>query len=126
MPTDLSEAQTGSIDLYFADDLEGETFFLQDSAVYEAEEVRDEIGGEVPKFGRWLPVHEADQDGQTHGSGWIVAVGELVEELQALAVDPVEVPWTVTACRKSGPDQTDPYEVNVEDHDGLEADQDRL
>jgi hypothetical protein len=126
MPTDLSEAETGGIDLYFADDLEGETFTLRDSAVYEAEEVRQEVGGDVPKFGRWLPVEATDKNGQSHGDGWTVAVGELIEELQGLAADPGVIPWTVTACRKSGPDQTDPYEVNVEAHDGTEVDQDRL
>jgi len=126
MPTDLADAQTGGIDLYFADDLEGDTFVLRESAVYESEEVRDEIGGEVPKFGRWLPANVSDKNGQNHGSAWIVAVGELVEELQDLAVDPVQVPWTVTRCQKSGPDQTDPYEVNVETPDGFDADQDRL
>jgi hypothetical protein len=126
MPTDLDDAETGGIDLYFADDLEGTTFFLRDRAVYDAPEVRDEIGGDVPKFGRWLPVQEADQHGQTHGTGWAVAVGELIEELQDLAVDPVEVPWTVTRCEKAGDDQTAPYEVNVETHDKLADDQDQL
>mgnify|MGYP006928068156 CR=1 FL=1 len=40
MPTDLSEAQTGGVDLLFADDLQGTVFELRETAVYDAEEVR--------------------------------------------------------------------------------------
>jgi hypothetical protein len=126
MPVDLNDAETGGIDLFFADDLSGETFMLRDAAVYDADEVRDEIGGDVPKFGRWMPVHMATSDGQTEGSGWVVAVGELIEELQTVRADPVEVPFTVTRCEKSGSGQTDPYEVNVEQHHDLDEDQSSL
>lgn len=126
MPTDLSETTTGSIELFFGGEAEGETFYLRDAAVYDADEVRKEIDADYPSFGRWFPVHLADEDGQTHGSGWTTAVGELIEELQDAEVDPVEVPFTVTRCEKTGEKDTDPYEVNVEFHDGLEDDQDRL
>jgi len=111
MPTDLAEAETGGVNLFFADDLEGEQFDLQDASVYDAEEVRQEIGGDVPKFGRWMPVDHAD------GDGWIVALGELIEELQQFE-NPQAVTFTVTRCEKSGNEQADPYEVNVEADDG--------
>lgn len=126
MPTKLDEAQTGGIDLFFGGEAEGETFYLRDPAVYDADEVRAEIGGDMPKFGRWFPVQLADKEGKTHGTGWTTAVGELVEELQKAPVDPVEVPFTVTRCEKSGEKDTDPYEVNIEFHDGFAEDQDRL
>jgi hypothetical protein len=113
MPVDLNEAETGGIDLYFADDLVGMSFYLRDASVYDADEVRNEINSEIPKFGRWLPIHSCDQKGKTTGTGWVVAVGELIEELQKYD-NPVEQPVTVTRCEKSGDKQTDPYEVNTE------------
>lgn len=119
MPESLDDYDTSGTELWFADDLEGSTLLLTESAVYEAAEVRDETGADTPEFGNWLSVHEADADGETTGTtGWAVAVGELVEELQEAAGNPVEVPWTVTRCEKSGPEQTDPYEVNVTFHGG--------
>lgn len=121
MPTDLDDADTSGIELYFADDLEGQTFYLRESAVYDAEEVREETESDTPQFGRWLPVAS---DGET--DGWAVAVGELVEELQDTTEDPTAMPWTVTRCQKSGPEQTDPYEVNIAVEDGVEASQQGL
>lgn len=108
MPTDLQEHETGGIDVLFASDLPGTTFTLQEASVYDADEVRAETGTDIPKFGNWMPV-ELD-DGT---SGWMVALGELVEELQRIE-NPAAVTCTVTRCEKSGPKQTDPYEVNVE------------
>lgn len=111
MPTDLDDYETGGTELLFADDLEGSTFSLRELAVYEAEEVRSEVGGDVPKFGNWLPITTAD------GDGWAVAIGELVEELQQFE-NPAALDLDVTRCEKSGSSQTDPYEVNVEVADG--------
>jgi len=107
MPVDLDEAQTGGVDLLFADDLEGTEFELREAAVYEAEEVREEVDGDIPKFGKWMPVKTAD------GDGWAVALGEFVEELQSYE-NPMGVSFEVTRCEKSGDKQTDAYEVNVE------------
>lgn len=107
MPIDLNEAQTGGVDLLFADDLRGTEFDLREAAVYEAEEVRNEVSGDIPKFGNWMPVTTDD------GDGWIVALGELVEELQTYD-NPVALTFEVTRCEKSGTEQTDPYEVNLE------------
>lgn len=111
MPTNLDDYETGGTELLFADDLEGTQFTLRDLAVYEAEEVRSEVGGDVPKFGNWLPIETDD------GEAWCVAVGELVEELKRYE-NPAAVTLEVTRCEKSGTGQTDPYEVNVESIDG--------
>lgn len=107
MPTNLDEYETGGTELLFADDLEGTTLSLRETAAYEAEEVRQEVGGDVPKFGDWLPVQTSD------GDGWAVALGELVDEITAYE-NPVGVEIEITRCEKSGGDQTDPYEVNTE------------
>jgi hypothetical protein len=111
MPTDLSDHETGGIDLLFADDLSGEQFELREAAVYEAEEVREDVDGDIPKFGNWMPVT------RNEGDGWVVALGELVEELQQFE-NPLGLSYRVTRCEKSGSEQTDPYEVNVEVVDG--------
>jgi len=111
MPVDLSEAQTGGVDLLFADDLSGTEFELREASVYQAEEVQEEVDGDIPKFGKWMPVVTND------GDGWIVALGELVEELQTYE-NPMGVTFNVTRCEKSGTKQTDPYEVNIEAVDG--------
>jgi len=106
MPVDLEDAETGGIDLLFGDDLEGTKFQLREASVYEAEEVRDDVGGDVPKFGRWVPVS------RDSGEGWAVALGELLEELQRYEA-PEGDTYEVTRCEKSGSEQTDPYEVNL-------------
>jgi hypothetical protein len=111
MPVDLSEAQTGGVDLLFADDLSGTEFELREASVYEAEEVREDVDGDIPKFGKWMPVTTSD------GEGWVVALGELVEELQTYE-NPMGLKFSVTRCEKSGTEQTDPYEVNLEVEDG--------
>lgn len=127
MPTQLDDVDTSGTELWFADNLEGETFYLRESAVFEAAEVREETGTDTPEFGNWFPVHGANESGETTGeTGWAVALGEFVEELQDMSVDPVEVPFTVTRVEKSGPEQTDPYEVNVDVHDGLGPEQSGL
>lgn len=126
MPEDLSDVETGGIELYFSDELEGETFYLRSAHVYEADEVQKETKSDVPRFGKWLPVHLADKDGQVHGTGWVVGLSELIDELQQAESDPVEFPWTVTRAEKSGEQQTDTYEVNIEIWDGLEENQSRI
>jgi len=113
MPTDLSEAQTGGVDLLFADDLQGTVFQMSEASVYEAKEVRESVDGntDVPKFGKWIPVETDD------GEAFAVAVGELIEELQRFE-NPLAVTVEVTRCEKSGTDETAPYEVNLETVEG--------
>ena len=112
MPVDLQDAETGGVDLIFADDLEGTVFQLTESAVYEAEEVRDAEGGDIPKFGSWLPVSTPEND-----EAYAVAVSELVQELQTYE-NAMGLKLKVTRCQKSGNGETDKYEVNVEVEDG--------
>jgi len=105
MPTDIDDAETGGPNLVFADDLQGTEFELRETAVYEADEVSDT--GEVPEFGRWIPAQTDD------GDVWLVGVSELIEEIQRYDA-PGSCAFEVTRCEKSGPKQTDPYEVNLE------------
>lgn len=111
MPTELDEAQTGGIELLFADDLPGTEFQLRESAVYEAEEVREELDLDIPEFGKWIPVTVDGED------CWIPAYGEVVEELQVFE-NAMAPELKVTRCEKSGSKSTDPYEVNIETVDG--------
>jgi len=112
MPVDLQDAETGGVDLIFADDLEGTVFELRESAVYEAEEVREEQGGDIPKFGSWLPVSTDESD-----EAYAVAVSEIVQELQRFE-NAMALSFRVTRCEKSGTNDTDKYEVNVEVEEG--------
>lgn len=105
---DLHEATTGGLSLLFPDELSGKEFRMTEAALYDAEEVREEIDADHPQFGRWLPV-ETEADGE----GYAAAVGELVEELQRLEAEAGEQ-FVVTRCQKSGPQESDPFEVNLE------------
>jgi hypothetical protein len=109
MPTKLSDADTGGETLLFADQLEDHDFRLDELAVYDAEEVREELDQDIPKFGRWLPARIESQDERA----WLVGLGELIEELQRFE-DPTAGVYTVSRCEKSGSGEQDPYEVNVE------------
>lgn len=112
MPTDLDDAETGG-HLVFPDVLDGRTFRLSEARVYDAEEVREKIDSEdTPLYGRWIP---AELNG---GGSYLCAVGELIEELQRLEAAPGEE-FRITRCEKSGPEETDRYEVNVERTDDV-------
>lgn len=107
MPTDLSEASTGSGELVFPDDAPGKQYRLREQAVYDAEEVRDEIGNrDVPRYGRWLPVENGD------GPGWLSAPSALIEELQRDGFENGSV-FEIVTMEQTGPDPSDPYRVEV-------------
>lgn len=121
MPTDIADATTGATEYVFPGDLEGLRFDLLDRGVYSAFEVRQEQydepiqddvdahdEGQTPAFGRWLRVDVVGND----DARWMIAPGELIDELKTWD-DPTEGRLRVTRCRKSGPDESDPYEVNV-------------
>jgi len=109
MPEDLSEIDAGGTDVIFPNDQPtGLRFSLRETKRYTADEVRDEIGGDVPEFGDWFPIEKAGGEEAFLGS-----VGELVEELQRVE-NPVAVTFEVTRWTKSGTDQTAPYEVVLE------------
>lgn len=111
MPENLHEASTGGPSLVFAGDAKGVRFRLREVALYSAEETAEELGNDPdegpPQFGRWLPIQAEDED------AWMVAPGELVEELQRLEAEAGEL-FEVTRCQKSGNRETDPFEVNLE------------
>lgn len=109
MPIDLDDATTGGAQLIFPDDAEGVRFRLREASVYDADEVREELGQEdngTPAYGRWLPVEIEEKD------CWLNAPGEMIEELQQIEAEPGEV-LEVTRLEKSGPGETDPFEANV-------------
>lgn len=107
----LHDADTGGPSLVFAGDASGVRFRLREESLYSAEEVAEELGNDPeegpPQFGRWLPIEAESED------AWMVAPGELIEELQRLEAEAGEV-FEVTRCQKSGSRETDPFEVNLE------------
>lgn len=111
MPENLHEASTGGSDLVFSDDLSGVRFRLTALELYDAEEVCDEIDNDPdegpPQYGRWLAVEIEGEE------AWVVAPGELIEELQRLEAEAGEI-FEVTRAVKSGSGEADPYEVNLE------------
>lgn len=106
--------------LVFPSELSGTTFRLVEETLYSAEEAAEEpsVDGE-PQYGNWLLVHVAEDSSES----FMTAPGELVQELQRLEAEPGEV-FTVTRCQKSGSNQSDPYEVNMEE--ASDEDQERL
>lgn len=108
MPTDLADSTSGGT-LIFPGDAVGIEFKLRETAVYDAEEVRAELGNEeTPQFGLWLPV-ETPGDGE----GWLNSPGELREELIDAEAAPGET-YRVTRMEKNGTEETSAYEVNLE------------
>lgn len=119
MPTELDKSVTGNDPLVFPDDATGRQYRLSELAVYDAEEVRNEIGSEdVPRFGSWLPVEIEDQD----RDGWLNAPSELRRVLVEAEVEAGQL-FEVNVLTQDGPRQSDPYraEITVQD-----PDQDRL
>lgn len=121
MPVKTADASTGADGFIFPDDLEGTRFQLDEDALYEAYEVRESMydnpieddheadeQGQTPAYGRWYPVDVPGYEDLQ----WMIAPGELIDELKTWD-DPAGGRLKVTRCRKSGPDPSDPYEVNV-------------
>lgn len=104
-------------DLVFAGELSGVQFRLLSLSLHNND---DDDKPDVPEgdvHGNWLEV-ETDELGEA----FLSAPGELIEELQTHEAEEGDL-FEVTRCAKSGPKQTDPYEVNLE---ALEEDQSRL
>lgn len=118
MPTDLAEAaSSGATELIFPDDATRYEYRLREGQVYDAEEVRGEIGNsDVPQWGNWLPVEIED------GEAWLNAPSQLITELVEIGIEPGHR-WTVDRLEKTGSRQSDPYEVELSVHD---EDQGRL
>ena len=117
MPENLYEAETGTTDLIFASDMaEDEVTPLElrltAGKLYEADEVRDEIGNpDVPRYGDWVPVETAAD--RPEDPSFAMAPAELIEELQDKAIQPGDT-FTVTRCEKIETQHYERYEVNVE------------
>jgi len=107
MPRKPDPEAGSNVELVFPDGLEGTVFELRDGLVYSAEEVREEEGIDNPEFGDWTP---ATINGK--GEGWIAVPGAL-DVWMAEAYNGSGV-YEVTRCEKTGPKDTDPYEITVE------------
>lgn len=116
LPQDLNDSVSGSTELVFPDDSTGQ-YSLRERSVYEADEVRSELDGDVPKYGSWLPVEELDKDREA----WLIAPSELRSRL---VEDEIRVGerFEIVTMTKTGRDQSDPYRVEIEypdrDEDG--------
>lgn len=109
MPEDLSDIDAGGTEIIFPNDNPvGLRFSLRETKRYDADEVRDEIGGDVPEFGNWFPIEKPGGDEAFLGS-----TAELVNELQRVE-NPVAVTFEVTQWRQPGDEQTSQYEVVLE------------
>jgi hypothetical protein len=105
MPTDLSDSVSGSTELVFPDDVGGK-YRLRERSVYDAEEVREDLDGDVPQYGDWLPVEDNGE------KAWLVAPSELRAELidQEIRVNEL---FRIDEMTKTGRGQSDPYRVSV-------------
>lgn len=110
---DLAESVSGSMELVFPDDATGKMYSLRERSVYEAEEVRQELGGDIPRYGSWLPV---EIDGE---EAWLAAPSKLRSVLVDDSIRPGEL-FRIEKMQKRGRDQSDPYSVEVSypDRDG--------
>lgn len=119
MPEKLSESVTGGAELIFPDDASSQEYRLREEAVYDAEEVRDDLGNgtEVPRYGSWIPV-ETEQDSQA----WLNAPSQLRNELVAAELESGDL-FRIETLRKDGNHQSDPYLAEITE---LEPDQSRL
>ena len=114
--TNLHDHSPGG-ELVFGGDLSGTTFRLLDLTLYSNDDdEKPDVPANESVHGNWLKARTDE-----HDEVFIYAPGELVGELQQYEAEQGDV-FEVTRCVKSGPGQTDPYEVNVTE---VEADQDR-
>ena len=108
MPEDLTESVSGSTELVFPDDATGR-YSLRERSVYGAEEVREELDGDVPKYGSWLPVTELDQDREAWLSAPSALRSRLVEDDTQIGER-----FEIVTMTKIGTQQSDPYRVEIE------------
>jgi len=116
MPTKLNDAVSGAADLIFPDDATG-TYQLAESNVYEAEEVRDQLGGDMPKHGQWIPI--VTERGRTE---FLTAPSRLITELVKAEVTESER-FSIESMVQYGTEPNDPYEVTVTYPDRRETDE---
>ena len=107
MPEDLTESVSGSTELVFPDDAPGR-YELRERSVYDSEEVRAELGGDVPKYGSWIPVETV-----TGQEAWLTAPSQLRKELVDREIRTGEQ-FEIVTMRKDGSEQSDPYRVEID------------
>lgn len=107
-------------DLIFASDATGTEFRLQSLKLFnnDDDEKRD-LDSDV--YGNWIKIYDLDREIDRY----MTAPGEMIEELQRLDAREGDG-FRVTRCEKSGPEQTDPYEVNLEELSDEDLQQNRL
>jgi hypothetical protein len=108
MTQDLDDSVSGSTELVFPDGATGQ-YRLAERTVYDAEEVREELGGDVPKYGSWLPVEELE----TGNEAWLTAPSQLRAVLVEDSIETGER-FEIVTMTKTGTDPSDPYRVDVE------------
>ena len=108
MPQDLNDSVSGSTELVFPDGATGQ-YRLEEHSVYSAEEVRQELGGDVPKYGSWRPVKETD----TGTEAWLTAPSKLRAALVEDEIRTGEL-FEIVTMSKAGNEQSDPYRVDVQ------------
>ena len=108
MPKDLADSVSGSTELVFPDGATGQ-YSLRERSVYAAEEVREELDGDVLKYGDWLPVEELE----TGDEAWLIAPSELRSRLVEDEVQAGEQ-FEIVTMSKQGLEQSDPYRVELE------------
>ena len=91
----------------FPDDAPGR-YELRERSVYDSEEVRAELGGDVPKYGSWIPVETV-----TGEQAWLTAPSQLRSELVNQDISTGEQ-FEVVTMRKDGTEQSDPYRVEID------------
>lgn len=112
MPTRLDESLAGNgTELVFPDEATDRQYRLRELAVYDAEEVRDDLGdSDVPKFGSWLPVTLPDRDGE---EAWLCAPSSVRQQLVTREVTEADT-FTITGLEKSGTRESDPYRAEID------------
>lgn len=110
MPRSFDEVSTGDVELVFPDDAAGKTYRLEEQAVYEAGEVRDEAGtDDVPKYGDWLRVEVGGRE------AWLNAPSALLSEVASRDGSNVSSgeQFTVDRLTKTGHGESDPYRAEI-------------
>jgi hypothetical protein len=108
MAEDLRDSVSGTVELVFPDDAAGKTYRLRELTVYDAEEVREDLDGDVPQYGRWLPVKEQE----TGDDAWLTAPSRLRSALVENDVQTGET-FGIGTMKQTGTGQTDPYLVEL-------------
>lgn len=110
MPTDLDQSVSGSTELVFPDDAPRQKYRLRERSVYDAEEVRDDLGGDMPKYGTWIPVEMVTGTGNE--DAYLTAPSSLRSHLVEDDIRVGEL-FRIESMRKTGTEQSDPYRVNI-------------